>query len=265
MTTPIFPPIPESTARSARAIYGRGNPYLYLGDRLDTILSIFEPKMLGTELYGNTLAFLALLTIIQFAEDLADNDLVESVQSRPDLKYALHLPDPSLRLSPLPLCVFRQKVLSDPSYRNLFKEIFIHIYPNLHFRRLDEDADINNVVISICINTIHASLFDAMLRSVEALSADQFVWFRRIAKPFWYERYSHTKSIFNTGSSIRYQGSTLEDIKADIQYLLQSVAQLDSQEVNEIEEIKILKRMWDKMSCFEFDNNCHTCLLNTKY
>jgi len=262
MTTPILPPIPESTARSARAIYGRGNPYLYLGDRLDKVLSIFEPKMLGTQLHGNTLAFLALLTIIQYAEDLADNDLIESVQRRPDLKYALHLPDPSLKLSPVPLCVFRQKVLSDPNYRNLFKEMFFHIYPNLHFRRLDEDADINNIVSSICINTIHASLFDAMIRSVEALSASQFGWFRRIAKPFWYERYSHTKSVFNTGSSIRYRGHTLEDIRADVQHLLQNVAGLDSREVNEIEEIKTLKLMWERIS--ECENQCCSCPINTQ-
>lgn len=262
MMTPIFPPIPESTARSARAIYGRGNPYLYLGDRLDTVLSKFDPKMLGMELHGSIFAFLALLTIIQFSEDQADNEFVESVQSRPDIKYALHLPDPSLRLSPIPLCLFRQTIFLDPGCQDLFVEMFQHIYPRLRSRKPEDDTDIEIIVKSICVNTIRASLIEAMLQTVEALSANQSTWFRQIAKPFWYERYSQIKNTSKTVDLIWHREITLDEFKADIQYLLQKISQLDSREVNGMDEIKILKRMWDKMSLYEIENNCHACLIN---
>jgi transposase len=101
----LAPPVPELTARVARAAFPKGNPYLRLRDELGTVFRDAD----FAELYprrGQPAMppwKLALVTIMQFAEDLSDRQAADAVRGRIDWKYALglELDDPGFDFSVL--------------------------------------------------------------------------------------------------------------------------------------------------------------------
>jgi hypothetical protein len=259
----MFPPIPENTIRTARFSYGKGNLYLRLGDQINGQLSKLDSDLLAIQLDGYSGTFLAALTIIQYVEGLTDEELTESLHRRIDLRYALHLPNPGPRIDPLLLCSFRQHVLKNNSYRLLLEEVFNIVYPILGANDLHRDLMICIVIKSICKNTARASLVEAMFHAIEALSANHFNWLRQIALPHWYERYSHSLLIFNSNLSIRQKEYTIDDLRVDIDYLLQAVDQSNSQVIKEIPEIKILRHMWGQLLHYRPEDQCAYCFNNS--
>jgi transposase len=87
------PPVPDDTARIARAAFPRGNPYLLLRDRLGPV---FDDAGFA-DLYprrgqpGYTPWRLALVTLLQFREGLSDRQAAEALRARIDWKYLLAL------------------------------------------------------------------------------------------------------------------------------------------------------------------------------
>ncbi len=76
-----IPPVPEDTARAARAAFRRGNPCLVLRDRPGAVFSDADfadlyPR-LGQPAYAPWR--LALVTILQFREGLSDRGAAEAV------------------------------------------------------------------------------------------------------------------------------------------------------------------------------------------
>ena len=258
----MFPSIPQNTIRAARAIYGKGNPYLQLGDHLNTLVSNLDPEFLAMKLDGNPATFLAVLSIVQCVEELTDLELAQSVQHRIDLRYALHLPIPGPGFDPISLCTFRQKVLTDQRYQRLFEEMLKNLYPEIGSTKLSTGPDTTCVVKTICANTMRASVIKAMFRCIEALSANHFHWLRQIALPHWYERYNQSWVTAGSGISIRQKELTMDDLTGDIQHLLQEARRSPAQEINEMQEIQVLRYIYDQMAFYKSDINCNYCLNN---
>ncbi len=86
-----IPPVPEETARVARAAFPRGNTHLRMRDELgvfyhdEDFAALFPTR-------GQPAAApwrLALILVLQFAEGLSDRQAAEAVRGRIDWKYAL--------------------------------------------------------------------------------------------------------------------------------------------------------------------------------
>ncbi len=98
-------PVPEDTSRVARAAFPKGNPYVTLRDQLGMI---FQDEDF-TALFplcgqpGRPPWRIALVTILQFRETLADRQAAEAVRACIDWKYllGLELSDPSFDCSVL--------------------------------------------------------------------------------------------------------------------------------------------------------------------
>jgi transposase len=83
-------PVPEETARIARAAFPNGNLCLRLRDTLGTIYDdqgfadLFPRRGQPAEAPWR----LALVTVLQFVEGLSDRQAAEAVRARIDWKYA---------------------------------------------------------------------------------------------------------------------------------------------------------------------------------
>ena len=110
--TPIQP-VPERTARVAKAAFRKGNPLLKLRDELGAIFADEDFADLFPKLGQPGLPpwRLALVTLLQFREDLPDRRAAEAVRARIDWKYllGLELDDPGFDHSVL--CEFRARLL----------------------------------------------------------------------------------------------------------------------------------------------------------
>ena len=85
-----IPAVPEETARVAQAAFRKGNIYLKLREELGVLYfaSLYAQQGRPSESPWR----LALITIMQFIENLSDRQAAESVRSRIDWKYLLSLP-----------------------------------------------------------------------------------------------------------------------------------------------------------------------------
>jgi transposase len=86
-------PVPDDTARVARAAFTKGRPYLRLADELGTLFT--DDLFAGVYPTHGQPALspwrLALVTILQFAEDLSDRQAADAVRGRIDWQYVLRL------------------------------------------------------------------------------------------------------------------------------------------------------------------------------
>lgn len=256
----LFPSIPLSTVRAARAIYGSGNLYLRLGDRLNHLVSKFNLGVVSRDLHQEKAALFSLLTIIQYAEKLTDTELADAIQRRMDLRYALHLATPNQRLDPHSFCVFRSRVFVNLQYRILFREMFKHIYPEITPTAKVEEPDIENILASICESEILSFLKEVMLTSMEALSASHFTWLREIALPYWYQRYNRSLIVDHSGDYILKQEPNRDDLKKDIQHLLSEIRASNIREIMEMPEIKKLIHVWEHLNGPPSVKNCKYCI-----
>ena len=110
----VIVPVPEETARVARAAFPKGHPYLTFRDTLGTIFQDEDFSALfplrGQP--GLSPSRLALVTILQFRENLVDRQAAEAVRARIDWKYllSLELTDPGFDYSVL--SAFRDRLLA---------------------------------------------------------------------------------------------------------------------------------------------------------
>jgi transposase len=107
-------PVPEGTARVARAAFPKGNPYIEMRDSLETLFSDEDFAALFP-IHGQPAAppwRLALICGVQYVEGLADRQAADAVRGRIDWKYALslELDDPGYDFTALTRSSFLQSM-----------------------------------------------------------------------------------------------------------------------------------------------------------
>lgn len=118
-------PVPEQTARIARAAFPAGNAYLTLRDELGTLYRDEDFSRLFPRRGQPALPpwRLALVTILQFRERLADRQAAQAVRARIDWKYllGLELTDPGFNYSVL--CEFRARLIAGSAEMQLLEKM----------------------------------------------------------------------------------------------------------------------------------------------
>src|SRR4030095_4289246 len=117
--------IPEQTAHIAHAAFPKGHPYLTLRDHLGTIFQDedFAALFPAWGYPGLPPWRLALVTIMQFRENLADRQAAEAVRARIDWKYllGLELTDPGFNFSVL--SEFRDRLRAGSAAERLLEKL----------------------------------------------------------------------------------------------------------------------------------------------
>src|SRR5262247_2721975 len=185
-------PVSEETARVACAAFPKGNPYLLLRDTLGTIFAdedfadLFpacgQPSMPPWRL--------ALVTIMQFREHLADRQAAEAVRARIDWKYllGLELSDPGFDFSVL--SEFRDRLLAGGA-EDLLLDTLLERGRALGWlpTRGQQRTDSTHVLAAIrVLNRVElvAETLRAALNAVATVAPD---WRQGLAPLAWYERY----------------------------------------------------------------------------
>src|SRR6266852_7055800 len=118
-------PVPEETARLARAAYPRGNVYIQLRDEIGTIYQDQSFARLFAHCGKPAEApwRLVLVCLMQFAEGLSDRQAADAVRGRLDWKYmlSLELTDPGFDASVL--CEFRARLLEGQTEQQIVQPL----------------------------------------------------------------------------------------------------------------------------------------------
>jgi transposase len=125
LNAPLFSVIPEDTARVAKAAFPKGNRYLQLRDTFGQLFVITDFRHLFSMegRSGEDPARLAVITILQFAERLSDEQAANAVRSRIDWKYLLALPLEDPGFDPSVLSEFRTRLIQGSAEHLLFETL----------------------------------------------------------------------------------------------------------------------------------------------
>jgi transposase len=242
--------IPEETRRVAKAVFSKGNRYLMLRDTFGDFFSAedFQGLFHAEGRPAVDPGRLALITLLQFAENLSDERMAEAVRSRIDFKYLLALPldDPGFDASVL--CEFRTRLIEGRSEMVLFEKLIAHLRSHKLLReRGRQRTDSTHVLTAVhALNRINcvAQTFRHTLNILASVAPD---WFRKIAKPEWVERYSRRFDLeHQVPESKKAERELFETtLAADGLYLLRSaLAKTAPAWLNEVPAVQILWRVW---------------------
>lgn len=246
-----YPPIPESTAKTARSLFGKGNIYLTIGDQLDVLLEnlISKERSLLDPRVGETYCLYILITAIQFEEKLTDFRLVEALPRRVDILYALHLPEQYPPINPLTLCEFRQHMLSDSTDLNSFQVLLdrlniLGMFCTQLLKKVEAVEVLKTLVIGGYLEQVVETFYDVLARIV----VENPEWLRKITLPHWYERYNRKNPLAIWPEVNGDWRVVPQDFGRDIQYLLDEIVKSPTGMITISPQILKLKRTWEVLS-----------------
>lgn len=133
-----FPSVPEDTFLAATALYGKGNLYIRLGDALDAWVGGQLPVEANATFKSHILP--ALLTIFQYLEELTNDQVLDAVRNRLDLKYILRLPMTAPTMTLKTICEYHRTQFVQPEHQHIMQTLL---------DRLVEDSYLSHVRLQI--------------------------------------------------------------------------------------------------------------------
>jgi transposase len=243
-------PVPDETARVARAAFPKGNPYLLLRDTLGTIFrdDDFAPYFPLDGQPGLPPWRLALVTIMQFRENLADRQAAEAVRARIDWKYllGLALTDPGFDFSVL--SEFRDRLLAS-SAEGLVLEKLLERCRTMGWlkARGAQRTDSTHVLAAIrVLNRLElvAETLRAALNAVATVAPD---WLQGFAPLEWYERYGKRIEDVRLPRDKADREAYAQMVGEDGVHFLDAVEAAEApKEVRELPILESLRRTWQR-------------------
>lgn len=241
-------PVPEETARVARAAFPKGTLYLLLRDELGpidddpTFADLFSVRGQPAEAPWR----LALVTVVQFAENLPDRQAAEAVRGRIDLKYllGLDLTDPGFDASVL--CEFRARLVSEGAEQRLLDRLLTLCRERgLLKARGRHRTDSTHVLAAIRTLNRLECVGETLRHALNSLAVVAPAWLQALAPPAWYERYGRQVDNYRLPKPDVEREALAEVIGADGLTLLRAVgAPTAPPWLRQVPAVDTLRRVW---------------------
>jgi transposase len=241
-------PIPETTARFAHAAFPKGNAIMRLRDALGPIYADEQFTALFPEDGQPALSpgLLALVTVLQFAEGLADRQAANAVRARIDWKYALalELNDPGFDASVL--SEFRSRLIAGRAEMLLF-ETLLALLREQHLlkARGKQRTDSTHVMAAIAMLNRLECVGETIRHALTILATVAPDWLEEWVPSVWFERYADRFEEYRLPAKREDRYALAEQIGADGRQLLHRIdAETALAWLGEIPAVQILRRVW---------------------
>jgi transposase len=240
-------PVPEETARIARAVFRRGNVYLELRDELGTLyedqafVSLFPTRGQPAEAPWR----LALVTILQFAEGLSDRQAAEAVRSRIDWKYLLGLEINDAGFDYSILSEFRARLIAGRAEPVLLERLLQRVESRgLLKRRGRQRTDSTHVLAAVRTLNRLERVGETLRAALNALAVVAPDWLRAQAPLAWYDRYGQRVENYALPKTEAARRDLAASIGADGQSLLKAIDTSDQTWLAEVPAVQVLRQVW---------------------
>jgi len=241
-------PVPEETARIARAAYPKGTISLQLRDTLGTIYEdeqfadLFAQRGQPAEAPWR----LALVCVMQFLEGLSDRQAVNAVRGRLDWKYLVGLEPGAPGFDHSVLVEFRQRLLSGKGDLLLFDLLLTRLREGGYLKtRGRQRSDSTHVLAKIrALNRVEGvgETFRAALNSL-AVAAPE--WLTGQLQEDWVERYEHRVEDYRLPDGKQAREDYVVVIGKDGSSLLCAIYAAEAPRwLREIPAVQTLRRVW---------------------
>jgi transposase len=194
-----IPRIPEATAKIARRAFRKGNVYMKMRD----VLGTFFTDDLFADLYpaDGQPAYapwrLALVSVMQFAENLSDRQAADAARARIDWKYALSLELTDEGFDFSVLSEFRDRLVEHEAGERLLDTMLDHFkQAGLLSGGGKQRTDSTHVLASVRDLNRLELVGRALQAALDAIADVEPVWLQAWVAPEWYDRYGQLLTEF---------------------------------------------------------------------
>ena len=244
----VFYVIPDQTVRVARAAFPKGNLYMRMYDQLGALFADrhFADLFPTCGQPAESPARLALVLIMQFAENLTDRQAADAVRGRIDWKYALglELTDPGFDFSVL--SEFRDRLISGEAEQRIFDLILDQFKAaGLLKVRGHQRTDSTHILAAIhSLNRLEL-VGRTLQHALNALAEEAPDWLIAQITPDWFDRYSRQIDEYRLPKSEPDRRALAETIGRDGLDLLARLEQdSNAPNVQELAAITTLRQVW---------------------
>lgn len=250
MSLPSRPlaPIPEETVRVAQSAFPKGNRYMQMRDELG---SIYTDGMFA-DLYptdGQPAMRpwrLALVTVMQFAENLTDRQAAEAVRDRIAWKYALSLELTDAGFDFSVLSEFRQRLLDHEAGQRLLDEMLAQFKAKGLLKARGRQRTDSTHILGAVRQLNQLELVHETLRyALNDLAAHAPEWLSSWVSSEWFDRYSQRTSHYLLPKAKAKRKRWAEQVGEDGLHLLAKVYHApDHPQLAELTSIELLRQIW---------------------
>lgn len=243
-----IPPVPEETARVARAAFPRGNVLIQMRDALGTIYTdeLFADLFPTHGQPAEAPWRLALVTVFQFMENLTDRQAADAVRRCLDWKYALSLELTDPGFDHTVLSEFRARLVEHSAEERLL-DAMLELFKSRGWlkARGKQRTDSTHVLAKVrALNRLEC-VGETLFHVLNVLAEVAPAWLQTQVLPDWKERYGHRYDGYRLPVSSEERQHYANVIGADGWYLL---ATLEAEEtpawLRELPAVETLRRIW---------------------
>lgn len=240
--------IPEETLRVARAAFPKGTLAMQLRDTLGRIFAdpmfamLFPRRGQPAEAPWR----LALVTVLQFVENLSDRQAAEAVRGRIDWKYALglELTDPGFDYSVL--CKFRARLLAGQEEGQLL-EVLLEACKEQGLLKARGRArtDSTHVLAAVRAPNRLESVTETLRAALNEVAEAAPEWLKSWVPGSWFERYATRAEETRLPKGLAARQAYAEQVGADGHSLLEAVYSPSAPpSLRELPLMEILRKTW---------------------
>jgi transposase len=186
-------PVPEETARVVHALFPEGHPYLRLADEIGDLFTdeLFAPLFPTHGQPALAPWRLALVTILQFAEGLSDQQAAHALRTRIDWKYVARLELTDRGFDGSVLSEFRSRLLDGAAETLLLDRLLAWCRERKLLRaRGRQRTDSTHVLAAVrALNRIEL-VGETMRHALNSLAVVAPAWVQALSQPEWVARYA---------------------------------------------------------------------------
>lgn len=242
--------ITEETARVARAACPKGTLAMRLRDELGEVyrdeyfVSLYPRE--GQPAYEPWR--LALISVLQYAEDLTDRQVADAVRERIDWKYALglELSDPGFDFSVL--SEFRLRLVESQE-ESLLLDRLLEVCKQRGWLKAGgkQRTDSTHVLARVRSLSNLECVGEALRAVLDDLAERDREWLSGQISAEWLGRYSHRAENYRLPKADQQRTALAQQIGADGMHLLHALEQAEAPaDLKEMESVQILRLIWQQ-------------------
>lgn len=186
------PPIPAETVRVAQAAFPKGNVYLQMRDQLGELYRDQDFALLYPQRGQPTESpwRLALISVMQFMENLSDRQAEEAVRARIDWKCALSLELTDTGFDFSVLSEFRSRLITGGQEAQLLNRLLEQCQAKGWLKaRGKQRSDSTHVLAAIRAVHRFECVGETLRHALNSLATVAPDWLEQVVHPEWFERY----------------------------------------------------------------------------
>lgn len=242
--------IPIETKRVAKAAFPKGNINMRLRDKFGTLFEDEDFSDLYPKIGQPAIApwQLAMVTLMQYLENLTDRQAANAVILRIDWKYCLGLELEDTGFDYSVLSEFRKRLVEADSQERILDKILEHFKASGFIQdKGKQRTDSTHILANIRVMNRLELVAETMRSTLNELAEFEPDWLREVAETSWYDRYESRVENYRLPKSETKRNAYGKTVGEDGYKLLDAIEQHpNSETMLALPQVAILIQVWER-------------------